>query len=90
MTNYTRLMKASEIPAFVDQMIEVGCDICAVGHRFYSLGDLDGKAPWRKVKRIEEEFGSRDHLRLEIVAHLRAIGRYIELGSSKNEGRRTH
>ncbi|WP_246801104.1 hypothetical protein [Mesorhizobium amorphae] len=71
-------------------MIEAGCDICAIGHLFYLLSDLDGKAPWRKVKRIEEEFGDRDHLRPEIVAYLRSIGRYIEPESSTDEGRRTH
>ncbi|MER9580763.1 hypothetical protein [Mesorhizobium sp. M0276] len=90
MTSNIRLLKASEIPAFVDKVIEAGCDSCAIGHLGYSLGDVDGKAPWRKVKRIVEEFGDRDHLLPEIVAYLRSIGRYIEPESSTNEGRRTH
>ncbi|WP_352942786.1 hypothetical protein [Mesorhizobium sp. M0809] len=90
MTSNMRLMKASEIPAFVDKVIEAGCDICAIGHLGYSLGDVDGKVPWRKVKRIVEEFGDRDHLLPEIVAYLRSIARYIEPESSTNEGRRTH
>ncbi|WP_353036247.1 hypothetical protein [Mesorhizobium sp. M1328] len=90
MTNNIRLMKASEIPAFVDKMIEAGCDICAIGELGYSAGDVDRKVPWRKVRRIVEEFGDRDHLLPEIVAYLRSIGRYIELSSSTNEGRRPH
>ncbi|WP_352625661.1 hypothetical protein [Mesorhizobium sp. M0578] len=90
MTSNMRLMKASEIPAFVDKVIEAGCDICAIDHLGYSLGDVDGKVPWRKAKRIVEEFGDRDHLLPEIVAYLRSIGRYIELSSSTNEGRRPH
>lgn len=48
-TSNMRLMKASEIPAFVDKVIEAGCDICAIGHLGYSLGDVDGKVPWRKA-----------------------------------------
>ncbi|WP_234842353.1 hypothetical protein RWA01_33490 (plasmid) [Sinorhizobium meliloti] len=31
----------SEIPAFVDAVIEAGCDICAIGHDCYVLGDLE-------------------------------------------------
>lgn len=49
MTSNMRLMKASEIPAFVDKVIEAGCDICAIGHLGYSPGDVDGKVPWRKA-----------------------------------------
>lgn len=38
MTSNMRLMKASEIPAFVDKVIGAGCDICAIGHFGYFLG----------------------------------------------------
>ncbi|WP_437412957.1 hypothetical protein [Sinorhizobium meliloti] len=36
-----RLMLESEIPAFVDAVIKAGCDICAIGHDCYVLGDLE-------------------------------------------------
>lgn len=36
-----RLMLKSEIPAFVDAVIKTGCDICAIGHDCYVLGDLE-------------------------------------------------
>ncbi|MDK1494523.1 hypothetical protein QN219_31845 [Sinorhizobium sp. 7-81] len=36
-----RLMLESEIPAFVDAVIETGCDICAIGQDSYALGDLE-------------------------------------------------
>ncbi|MEJ7013773.1 hypothetical protein [Sinorhizobium meliloti] len=36
-----RLMLESEIPAFVDAVIGAGCDICAIGHDSYVLGDLE-------------------------------------------------
>lgn len=75
-------MKASEIPAFVDAVIKAGCDICAVGHHGYVLGDLEEMvAAADELKRIDEEFGDRDFLKPEIVAYLRSIGRYLDPGS---------
>ncbi len=44
-----RLMKASEIPAFVDAIIKAGCDICAIGHHGYVLGDVDLTPTEREV-----------------------------------------
>lgn len=34
-------MRVSEIPAFVDDVVEAGCDICAVGHDKYVLGAFE-------------------------------------------------
>lgn len=80
-----KLMKESDIPAFVDHIIETGCDICAVGHDKYVLGDADlPPAHYEKVKRrldkIEDTYGDRDFLKIEIVAYLRSIGRYTDIG----------
>lgn len=36
-----RVMLESEIPAFVVDMIAIGCDICAIGHDSYVIGDAD-------------------------------------------------
>ncbi len=36
-----KLMKASDIPAFVEEVIKTGCNICAVGHDKYLVGDAD-------------------------------------------------
>ncbi|MDQ0998060.1 hypothetical protein QFZ34_003242 [Phyllobacterium ifriqiyense] len=36
-----RLMLESEIPAFVDEVIKTGCDTCAIGHEYYTIGDAD-------------------------------------------------
>ncbi|MGH0364920.1 hypothetical protein NKZ04_22010 [Sinorhizobium meliloti] len=78
-----RLMLESEIPAFVDAVIEAGCDICAIGHDSYVLGDLEEMvAAADELDRIGEVFGDRDFLRLEIVAYLRSLGRYLEPGPS--------
>lgn len=77
-----RLMKASDIPAFVDKVIKIGCDICAIGHFNYCLGDVEEMvAAEDELQRIGEEFGDRDFLLPEIVAYLRTIGRYIDPGS---------
>jgi hypothetical protein len=82
-----RLMKASDVPTFVDAIIKAGCDICAIGHYGYVLGDVDLTPAERevvmpKIKKIEETYGDRDFLMLEIVAYLRSIGRYLDIGSS--------
>ncbi|WP_246689186.1 hypothetical protein [Mesorhizobium sp. M8A.F.Ca.ET.207.01.1.1] len=78
-----QLMKASDIPAFVDRVIKSGCDICAIGHFNYCLGDVEEMvAAEDELHRIGEEFGDRDFLLTEIAAYLRTIGRYIDPGSS--------
>ena len=78
-----KLMQASQIPAFVDEIIKAGCDICAVGHHGYVLGDFEEMDEARdELARISEAYGDRDFLRFEIIAHLRSLGRYLELGSS--------
>ncbi|TCQ16417.1 hypothetical protein [Rhizobium sp. PP-CC-3G-465] len=78
-----RMMQASEIPAFVDAVIQTGCDICACGDDIYTIGDADLSdedyeiaAP--QLQAINEKFGDRDYLRREIVAHLRSLGRYLD------------
>ncbi|AAB91763.1 hypothetical 14.3 kDa protein (plasmid) [Sinorhizobium fredii NGR234] len=85
-----KLMKASDIPAFVNEVIEAGCDICAVGHEKYVIGDTDlSRGAYGKMRqrlgRIEEAYGDRDFLKLEIVAYLRSIGRYVDVGADGSE-----
>lgn len=82
-TSTQRLMKESEIPAFVQDVIDAGGDICAVDHPGYVIGDIEGQAATQdKLERIKQKYGDRDFLRLEIVAHLRSLGRYLDPGSS--------
>ncbi len=77
-----RLMKSSEVPDFVAEMIAAGCDICAVGHYLFVAGDMDpSEAAMKEVKRIGEKFGDTDPVRQEIVDYLWSIGRYVELAS---------
>ncbi|WP_319799888.1 hypothetical protein [Mesorhizobium sp. PAMC28654] len=60
-------------------MIETGCDICAVGHYGYVLGDVEEMAAAADdLERIGEEFGDRDFLLPQIVAYLRSVGRYLD------------
>ncbi|QHG70138.1 hypothetical protein [Ensifer adhaerens] len=80
--NDRRQMKASEIPAFVVDLIEAGCGIRAVGPEIYVIGDLDEQdAAIQELERIGEKFGDRDPLQLEIVAYLWSIARSIEVTS---------
>ncbi|MBD9519267.1 hypothetical protein IB262_05085 [Ensifer sp. ENS02] len=75
-----RKMKPSEIPDFVSEVIKAGCDITAIGHDKYVLGDIEEQdAAIDELDRIGEKYGDRDHLKLQIVAYLWAIDRYIEL-----------
>ena len=78
--NDRRQMKASEIPAFVDEVIEAGCNICAVGHDKYVLGDIEEQDRAKdELDRILEKYGNRDPLKLEIISYLWSIGRFIEV-----------
>ena len=82
--NVSMKMRELDILAFVQAVVDTGCDICAVGHRGYTIGDVDlprdrREAVALKLREIDEKFGDRDHLLPEIVAHLRFLGRYIEI-----------
>jgi hypothetical protein len=77
-------MREADIPFFVQAVIDTGCDICAVGHVGYVLGDTDltpqeQEAIEPRLREISEMFGERDHLQPKIIAHLRSIGRYVEI-----------
>jgi hypothetical protein len=74
-----KLMKASDIPAFVDDVIRAGCGICAVGQDKYVLGD--GEAVADELDDIENKYGERDFLKAEIAAYLRSIGRCVDVGA---------
>lgn len=80
--NQRRQMKASEISDFVDEVIAAGCGISAVGYKMYVIGDVEEQEEAKEeLDRIGNKYGNRDPLKLEIVAHLWSIGRYIEVAS---------
>lgn len=77
-------MRKDEISDFVDEIIATGCPICAIADDLYVLGEID--VPEEDMDRVSKEvheistrYGERDHLRSEIVAYLRSIGRSYEL-----------
>ncbi|WP_085028465.1 hypothetical protein [Ensifer aridi] len=77
-----KLMKASDIPTFVADVVKTGCDICAIGHDRYVLGEIDEMdAAADELDRIANKYGDRDFLKSEIVGYLRSIGRYIDVGA---------
>lgn len=73
-------MTSDEIPDFVNELIAAGCEITAIGHTMYVIAEAKGSTT-EEIRRITEKYGDRDPLRLEIVAYLWSIGRYIELAS---------
>lgn len=78
-----QLMKESEIPAFVDEVIKAGCDICAIGNLGYVIGDVEEQnAAQDELASIDKKYGDRDFLKAEIIAYLRSLGRYLDLNST--------
>lgn len=76
----TNMMRAEDIPAFVEEVLAIGCDMKAFSGDSYFFGDADLPpsiadriAP--DLRRIGERYGPRDHLRAEIAEYLRSIGR---------------
>jgi hypothetical protein len=59
-------MREVDIPAFVQAVVDTGCDICAVGHQGYTIGEVDlprdeREAVALKLAGINQHFGDRDH-----------------------------
>jgi hypothetical protein len=81
-------MRKDEIPDFIAEIIATGCPISAVGHYMYVFAEID--LPEEDIDRVSAEvqeicefYGERDHLLPDIVAHLRSLGRYIEIDQEK-------
>lgn len=79
-----KLMKPEQIPQFVQDLVNLGCDICAIGDVGYVFGDADlssekADAIAPDLRRLKETYGSRSHLEREIIAYLKSIGRYVDL-----------
>lgn len=71
-------MRAEDIPRFIAELIDAGCEPIAVGE-YYVIGDTDLPQPASdlepKVHEITDRYGPRDHLVAEISAYLTSIGR---------------
>lgn len=74
------MMTEAEIPHFVEDVVETGCEITAVLGEFYVIADSDLPvdvytqiAP--RLAEIGETYGARDHLHQQIVDYLISIGR---------------
>lgn len=80
-----RLMLEAEIPAFVDDVIATGCDICAIDRDGYVVGDALSDEEYEiaapKLARIKERYGDRDHLLREIAVYLSSLGRHHDPGA---------
>lgn len=77
-------MDVNDIPAFVKDVIETGCNITAVGDRSWLCGDADlpeaeSLALQPRLEAINQRYGERTHLKAEIIAYLISIGRVYRL-----------
>ena len=73
-------MTREQIPDFIRDIVEIGCDPIGVAGVGYVIGDADlppkkRKAVQEPLHRICESYGDRDHLLEEITAYLVSIGR---------------
>lgn len=89
-------MQEKDIPVFVQSIVDLGCNICAIGHFGYVFGDVDLPPAQREaiqpqLRRIAEIYGERDYLVAEVIAYLWSIGRYVEIGpqTGANDGSRS-
>jgi hypothetical protein len=79
-------MREDQIAAFVEEILETGATLYAVGADCYFFGDMDVSEDKAaeisdRVNRICERYGPRDHLRSQIAEHLKSLGRLIEVDS---------
>ena len=77
-------MDVKDIPAFVKDVIETGCNITAVGDRSWLFGDADlpeaeSFALQPQLEAINQRYGERTHLKAEIIAYLTSIGRVYRM-----------
>ncbi len=77
-----KIMTEDQIPDFVRDVADTGCDIVAVmGGSGFLFGDADlSPEDYRSIEpqilAIGEKYGRRDHLISEIAQYLVSIGRY--------------
>lgn len=76
-------MKKEQIPAFVKEILEAGATLWAAGDRYF-FGDIDAAedeaaAISARADEICQRYGAREHLRLEIAQHLKALGHEIKI-----------
>lgn len=68
------------VAELVDKLIEVGCEIRAIGAVGYTVVDpLDDEEVSARVHAVLEVFGPRDHLFGDIIAYLNTLGRVVPL-----------
>ena len=72
------LKTAADVDQLVDELVAASPDVMAVGHDSYCVIDLDRPKANRKIERILKKFGPTDHLFYQIIAALRARGRFID------------
>lgn len=78
-------MRPEDIPAFIAEVQATGCRPIAVGNGWL-VGDADLPEPQCEnvqpvLAEIGKRYGRRDHLVVEIAAHLRSLGLSHELPS---------
>lgn len=77
-------MRSKDVPNFVSDILAAGAPMWAIGEEFYLICESEvPKEAYAKVasavQAVCNRYGPREHLRREIAAHLRSLGRYVDL-----------
>ncbi|MGE8106418.1 hypothetical protein ACQKP1_22260 [Allorhizobium sp. NPDC080224] len=80
-------MRKDQIASFIDEILQTGATLYAVGNDNYFFGDLDvpddrAKEINARVNSICERYGPRDHLRPTIALHLRRLDLWIDVDAA--------
>lgn len=78
-----KIMQVEQIPQFVQDVIDLGVEICAIEDRGYCLDDSElseaaQNALQPELHRVLASYGERTHLKYEINTYLRSIDRYLD------------
>lgn len=75
-------MEADGVAAFVEDVVNLGLNICAIGHRHYVIDD-SGIDPQKReavkqaLRRLREQYGDPEQVKEQMLAHLHRIGRVV-------------
>lgn len=66
-----------EVVALVERLLEAGCDMWAIRNG-YVMNEPTHEPQASATEKVLEEFGPRAHLREDIAAYLRKLGRSFD------------
>lgn len=77
-----KFMEPEDVAAFVEDVVALGLNICAIGHRHYVIDDSGVHHRKRDevkhaLRQLREHYGDSSEVKDHLVAHLHRIGRVV-------------